>query len=126
MAKYIDYKLTVDGDREIENGDFVMVEDEFVIQQQVETNIKQSKRDWFLNLDEGIRYFNSETLEDGIFGAKIITAEQEGQIQAAVENTLGIIALNTFELNLTTDTLFVEIEALTEFGEVAQTVTIEI
>ena len=120
MAKYIDYKLTVDGDREIENGDFVMVEDEFVIQQQVETNIKQSKRDWFLNLDEGIRYFNSETLEDGIFGAKIITAEQEGQIQAAVENTLGIIALNTFELNLTTDTLFVEIEALTEFGEVAQ------
>ena len=126
MAKYIDYKLTVDGDREIENGDFVTVEDEFVIQQQVETNIKQSKRDWFLNLDEGIRYFNSETLEDGIFGAKIITAEQEGQIQAAVENTLGIIALNVFELNLTTDTLFVEIEALTEFGEVAQTVTIEI
>lgn len=126
MAKYIDYKLTVDGDREIEDGDFVTVEDEFVIQQQVETNIKQSKRDWFLNLDEGIRYFNSETLEDGIFGAKIITAEQEGQIQAAVENTLGIIALNTFELNLTTDTLFVEIEALTEFGEVAQTVTIEI
>lgn len=126
MATYIDYKLTEDGDREIENGDFVMVEDEVVIQQQVETNIKQSKRDWFLNLDEGIRYFNSETLEDGIFGAKIITAEQEGQIQAAVENTLGIIALNAFELNLTDNTLFVEIEALTEFGEVAQTVTIEI
>jgi len=126
MTTYIDYKLTIDGDREVENGDFVMVYDEDVIKQQVETNIKKSKRDWFLNLDEGIRYFNSETLEDGIFGAKIITPEQEGQIQAAVENTLGIIALNRFELNLTTDTLFVEIEALTEFGEVAQTVTIEI
>ncbi len=124
MATYTDYKLDSDGDRVIESGEFATVDDELVLQQQMETSLKLSKKDWFLNFDEGIQYFDSDTNEDGILGARKITTSQEGQLQAAAENSLGIIILNSFEVDLQTKELIVSIEALTEFGEVEVETTI--
>ena len=124
MATYADYKLTVDGDRAIENGSFVLIYDSDVIKQQIETNLKLSKKDWFLNLDEGIQYFSNATDEGGILGAREITTAQEGPLQAAAENTLGVTALNNFEIDLLTTELIVKVEALTEFGDVTLETTI--
>ena len=121
MPTYIDYKLDADGDRATENGTFVLVEDADVIKQQMETNLKLSKKDWFLNLDEGILYFDND---NGIMGARKITTAQEGQLIAASENTIGVISLNTFELDLQRTELLVTIEALTEFGEIELETTI--
>lgn len=121
MATYTDYKLDANGDRAIENGTFVLVEDKDVIAQQMETNLKLSKKDWFLNFDEGILYFDNEA---GILGSKVITTAQEGQLQAAAENTVGVISLNNFEFDLQRTELIVTIEALTEFGELELEVTV--
>jgi hypothetical protein len=128
MATYTDYKLTSDGDRAIENSAFVIIEDEEVIKQQMETNLKLSKKDWFLNFDEGIQYFdtNDDNIDDGILGARTITTAQEGQLQAAAENTIGVVALNSFEFDLLTTSLVVRIEALTEFGEIELETVIEV
>jgi hypothetical protein len=128
MATYTDYKLTADGDRAIENSAFVLVEDADVIKQQMETNMKLSKKDWFLNFDEGIQYFNTEDTneDDGILGAREITTAHEGQLQAAAENTIGVISLNSFEYDLLTTSLIVRIEALTEFGDVTLETVIEV
>lgn len=123
MATYTDYKLDINGDRAIENGTFVLAEDKDVIAQQIETNMRLSKKDWFLNFDEGIQFFDNGT-ENGILGSKVITTAQEGQLQAAAENTTGVISLNNFELNLSQTELAVTIEALTEFGELELEVTI--
>jgi hypothetical protein len=121
MATYTDYKLDASGDRAIENGSFVIVEDAEVIKQQMETNLKLSKKDWFLNFDEGILFFDNDA---GIMGAKTITTAQEGQLIAASENTLGVISLNKFELDLGQTELVVDIEALTEFGVIELEVTL--
>ncbi len=123
MATYTDYKLDSNGDRAIENGTFVLVENKDVIAQQMETNLKLSKKDWFLNFDEGILYFDNET-ESGILGSKVLTTAQEGQLQAAAENTTGVISLNNFEFDLSRTELTVTIEALTEFGELELEVTV--
>lgn len=125
MATYTDYKLDINGDRVIENSAFVLVEDKDVIKQQMETNMKLSKKDWFLNFDEGIQYFNSENNEDGLLGSREITTAQEGQLQAAAENTIGVVSLNNFEFTLLTTSLIVNIEALTIFGEITLETTIE-
>jgi hypothetical protein len=118
MATYSDYKLDINGDRVIENSSFVLVFDKDVIKQQMETNMKLSKKDWFLNFDEGIQYFDSDNNEDGLLGAREITSAQEGQLQATAENTIGVVSLNNFEVNLLTKSLIVNIEALTIFGEI--------
>ncbi len=120
MATYEDYKLSSTGDRAIENGSFVLVEDAEVIKQQMETNLKLSQKDWFLDFDEGILYFDND---NGILGAKEITTAQEGQLQAAAENTIGVVSLNKFEYDLGQTTLTVSIQAVTQFGEIDLTVT---
>lgn len=124
MTTYTDYELSADGDRVIGSGDFSIVEDEIVIKQQMETSMMLSKKDWFLNFDEGIQYYNSDEQDDGILGARLITTAQEGQLQAAAENSLGVVVLNSFEFDLQTKELIVYIEALTEFGEVSVETTI--
>lgn len=124
MATYTDYKLDVNGDRVIESGAFVFIEDKYVIQQQIETNIRLSKKDWFLNFDEGIQYFSDIDQDNGILGTRILNSAQEGQIQAAVENTVGVIAINKFEIDFRTTELIIYIEALTEFGQVTVNTTI--
>lgn len=124
MTTYTDYKLDSTGDRVIENGQFAVIYDEDVLKQQMEVNLKLSKRDWFLNLDEGVEYFNTDTNETGLFGARTITPYQEGQLQAAAENSLGVVAINTLEFDLGQDELIVYIEALTEFGNITVETTI--
>lgn len=118
MAIYTDYKISVDGDRVIELGEFAIVEDVEVIKQNMISNIKLSKKDWFLNFDEGIEYFSVDEQENGLLGAREITTAQEGQLQAAAENTVGVISLDNFEFDLLTKSLIVRIEALTIFGSV--------
>ncbi len=115
MNTYSAFKLNPDGDRAIENGSFVFVYDQYVIEQQIKTNLQLIKKDWFLNLDEGILYFDNEA---GIIGAKELSTIQGGQIQAAAENTIGVIVLESYDFEILGNELIINIVALTEFGRI--------
>lgn len=115
MEIYSAFKLTKDNDRAIENGAFVLIHDKDVIKQQIKINLKLLKKDWFLNYDEGILYFDNQA---GIIGAKELTTVQGGQIQAAAENTIGVVVLESYDFDIEGTELVVNIVALTEFGKI--------
>lgn len=115
MHTYSAYKLTGDNDRAIENGSFVLIYDQEVIEQQIKVNLQLIKNDWFLNYDEGILYYDNDA---GIFGAKELTTAQGGQLQAAAENTIGVTLLESFDFELDGTELIINMVALTEFGQI--------
>lgn len=123
MATFADFLLTSDGDLDISGNQINMAEDITVIAQQVETNLKLSKKDWFLNFDEGITFFDND---NGLLGAKTVTTFIEAELQTAVLSTNGVSSLNDFEYDLTTDSLDVNIIALTIFGEEDIQATLEL
>ncbi|MCH9712774.1 MAG: hypothetical protein K0U20_09140 [Proteobacteria bacterium] len=123
MATFLDYKLNDDGDYAIENADFVIIQDIDVVKQQVETNLKLSKKDWFLNFDEGITFFDNQ---NGLLGSKSLTTFNEAELQIAILSTDGIDTINDFSYELTNNSLTVNIIANTIFGQVELNTVINI
>jgi hypothetical protein len=114
MAEYLDFQLDNDGDFLIVAGSFPIIEDSIVLKQQVETNLKLAKKDWFLNFDEGMTFFDNK---DGIFGAKEITPTMEAEFQTAVLSINGIESIIDFSYEFTDNSLNVKMTLLTSFGE---------
>ena len=115
MATYRDYKLDSDGDLLIENGSFVIIEDEDVLKQQLETNLLLVKKDWFLNFDEGLNLFGNDS---GILGSTKLTAEDEAQFQIACTKIDGIEQILDFTYSIVDHLLTVDIKTLSVFGEI--------
>jgi hypothetical protein len=125
MARYKSFKLDALGDLETLNGSFIIIEDQDVIKQAVEIALESSKKDWFLNLDDGITYFG----DDGIIGSKRVTQRTDTEFQAAVLNVLdgnAVDQINSYRSNLENNTLTVDLEALTVFGSlrIQQTISL--
>lgn len=114
MATYTDYKLDSNGDYVIENGAFVFVEDREVILQNVETALNLYKKDWFLNFDEGITYYDND---DGLFGTRAVTVRQEAEITNIILNVEGVELLESISFDLQNNELTVNCVYMTIFGQ---------
>lgn len=123
MAIYRDYKLDSVGDLLIENGSFVIIEDQDVLKQQLETNLLLVKKDWFLNFDEGINLFGNDS---GILGSTKLTAEDESQFQIACTKIDGIEQILDFNYTIENNLLTVTIKTLSVFGEIRTAVEIPV
>jgi hypothetical protein len=123
MAKYIDYKFDSNGDIVIENSDFIFVEDSEVLKQQLEINVNLVAGDWFLDLTEGIGYFNKE---DKLLGNTALTVGKETEIRAAVTKVKGVEQIISFDYDIdrASNNLIISIVALSEFGEIPIETTI--
>lgn len=116
MHKYTMYKRDSEtGDRLIENGNYQLVNDIDVVKQLLESNLKLIKKDWFLNFDEGILYLDND---NGLLGASEVDAAIEGQLLATIENTKGVLTVESFEFEIENNALIVNSTALSEFGPV--------
>jgi hypothetical protein len=116
MAKYIDYKLDQNGDIVVKDNAFVFVEDAEVIKQQIETNLMLVAGDWFLDLSEGIGYFDTN---EPVFGASSLAITREAEIKNAITRVQGVSQILEFEAEVTRNSsLDIKVLVLSEFGEV--------
>lgn len=106
-AQFIIFKETPDQDLAIENGDFILLEDEDAVVQQLGTVLRLAKFDWFLDLDEGLRYVDGER---GILGANELNLENEAEIIEKINNVFGVRQLVSLTTSFLTETSF-EIKA---------------
>lgn len=114
-AQFIIFKENATQDLAVETGTFVMLEDEDAVVQQLGTVLRQAKFDWFLDLDEGLRYLDGER---GILGASELSLENEAEIIQKINNVFGVrqlVSLTTafltatsFEIKATVTTIFSE------------------
>jgi len=116
-AQFIIFKEESDQDLAIENGDFVLLEDQDAIVQQVGTVLRQAKFDWFLDLDEGLRYLDADEQERQILGAPNLSLENETEIIEKINGVFGVVSLielnaeflndnTTFNITATVTTIF--------------------
>ena len=123
MATYQTFKETSDQDLAIENGDLVLIEDAECVRQQLETNYRLSRNDWFLDLPEGLNYYDNE---NGIFGSRIISEENRAALIETGGTTIGVRELNSIEFTLEDGTLSIPIILTTEFSTEPENVTVNI
>lgn len=121
MATYQTFKETADQDILIEDGDLVIIEDTECVRQQLETNFRLSKNDWFLDLNEGLNYYDNE---NGIFGARTLSEENKADLIETGATSPGIRELNSIEFNIDDGTLTIPIVLTTEFSEEPEQVTV--
>lgn len=116
-AQFIIYKETPDQNLAIENGDIVLLEDQDAIIQQLGTVLRLAKNDWFLDLDEGLRYLDAEEQERQILGAPNLSLENETEIIEKINGVFGVVSLidlsteflndnTTFSIKATVTTIF--------------------
>lgn len=123
-AQFIIFKETADQDLAVENGTFVMLEDQDAVVQQIGTVLRLAKFDWFLDLDQGLRYVDGER---GILGADNLSLENEAEIIENINNVFGVQQLVSLTTNFLTETSF-EIKAVvtTIFSEQQITTTVTV
>lgn len=102
-AQFIIFKETSDQDLAVENGTFIMLEDEDAVVQQIGTVLRLAKFDWFLDLDEGLRYVDGER---GILGASELSLENEAEIIETINNVFGVRQLVSLTAAFLTATSF--------------------
>ena len=86
-AQFLIWKEDENQDKVIENGSFVLLEDEDAVIQQLGTTLRLAKNDQFTDLDEGLRYVDDER---GILGANDLSLENEAEIIERINNSFGI------------------------------------
>lgn len=87
MATFQTLKETNDQDIAVEGGDLVLIEDKDVIRQQLESNYRLARRDWFLNLDEGLNFYDGD---NGIIGGKGNQEENRADLILTGTDTIGV------------------------------------
>jgi len=127
-AQFIIYKETDDQDLAIENGDFVLLEDQDAIVQQVGTVMRLAKFDWFLDLDEGLRYLDGDNPNRQILGDSSLSLENETEIIEKINGVFGVVALVSFNAGFLDDGVTFQItgDITTIFSNVPITVTITV
>ena len=100
------------GDLDLSGGDLILTENEETIDQHVRANLRSFKGEWFLNLDEGVPYYQdilkknqSPVLIDAI-------------LKEAILNSYGVTELTAFEIKVDTETrkMFLDFEINTVEG----------
>lgn len=127
MATFQTLKETSDQDLAIENGDLVLIQDQDVVIQQIKSNYRHSEGDWFLDLLEGLNYYDNE---NGIIGGSPFGGLSEENRTDLIE--VGVTSVGIRELvNLTPSidsegVLTIPITFITIFAPEEQQTTIEI
>ena len=114
MTTYQTLKEDSDQDLVVENGDLVLITDEDVVRQQLETNYRYSRNNWFLDLNEGLNVVGDD---ESIIGSRVISEENRADIILTGTNTVGIREISDIEFNPQSDgTLEIPIVFITEFA----------
>jgi hypothetical protein len=121
MSTYIDFKLGDDNDLAVEKGDLVEAYDQEVIAGQVKINLQSFKKDWFLNFDQYITYFDND---EGLLGSKSLSALNETEIRVAILAVDGVLNINNLNVVLENSTMKIDVEIETIFGSIEVDATI--
>ncbi len=127
-AQFIVFKEKSDQDLAIESGDFVLLEDQDAIVQQVGTVLRLAKNDWFLDLDEGLRYLDATEQERQILGAPNLSLENETEIIEKINGVFGVVSLIDLNAEFLNDntTFSITGEVTTIFSTIPLTVFVTI
>jgi len=113
MADLATYLLTNTGDLDITGGTFTVVEDANAIKEQLTIRLNEFTNDWFLDLNEGVEYFEE------VFGVREITDTVEDQFKLTILDTQGVTGLLSIDFDLQSDRdLAIEFVASTIFGDI--------
>ncbi len=119
MATLATYLLTNTGDYDTTGGTFTVVEDADAIKEQLTIRLNEFVNDWFLNLNEGIQYFEE------VFGQRTITDTVENEFKLTILETQGVTGLLSIDFDLQLDRLLViNFVVSTIFGDIALSVPI--
>ncbi len=122
MPTYRIFKETDDQDLAIEGGDIAFLEDQDAVVQQIGTALRNSKNDYFLDLDEGLRWVDNER---GILGASDLSPENEAEIIQKTAGVFGVTQLVSFTADFTNPEDFeIKESVLTEFSQTPVEVTL--
>ncbi len=81
-----DLKLDIDGDLDLSNGrDLQLVEDAAAIAQHASIRLRQTKGEWFLDLDAGFDWFGV------VFRKGATDAEIEAEVRRVLVRTPGVV-----------------------------------
>ena len=90
-------------DKILENGDFVLLEDQDAVIQQIGTVLRLAKNDQFTDLEEGLRWVDDER---GILGASDLSLENEAEIIEKITGVFGVRQLQSLTAEFTDETSF--------------------
>lgn len=85
------------GDLELTSGDVSLTTGSDSIDQHIRSNIRAFRGEWFLNLDDGVPYFQE------VFKKNQSPAVVDAIFKEAILKTTGVIELTEFEINYDTD-----------------------
>ena len=112
----IDKKLTTDGDLDFDAGGEknlqILTDEKENIAQRLRIRLRSFKGDWFLDLDDGLPYYND------IFGKNVSLSTIQALLVSKISTTPGIISLLKFEflMDIELRTLDVDFEVKTSGG----------
>ena len=127
-AQFIVFKEDTEQNLAIESGDFVLLEDQDAIIQQVGTVLRLAKNDWFLDLEEGLRYLDAAEQERQILGAPKLSLENETEIIEKITGVFGVVSLINLNSEFLNDNTSFRItgEVTTIFSTVPLTVSVTV
>ncbi len=82
----------ITGDLVLTNNTLTLIDGEVQVQQNVAQRLRSQFGEWFLNLQEGIPYFTSVLVKNPV--------NAEALLKQAIQQTPGMIQLNSFSLTL--------------------------
>ena len=90
--------------------------------------MRLAKNDWFLDLDEGLRYLDGDNPNRQILGASGLNLENETEIIEKINAVFGVVALVSFNAGFLDDGVTFQItgDITTKFSNVPITVTITV
>lgn len=119
----IDILLDADGDISLANGDFVYSTGIDAVVQQVKIALQMIRGEWFLDLDEGIPYFENDyvTEAESLIGNKFDEKRARAAFRDVIVAVPGVVALNQLAISFdgTTRRMSVSFAVKTEFGDSA-------
>lgn len=115
-----DIKLDEDNDIFVENNDIVLITGTEEIRQRLLQNLKSFQGDWFLNLQNGVPYFQEIFRKD--YDVEIISTV----LKNTILNTLGVLELLNFDIEIddVLRTLKLDFDVNTYRGELSISETI--
>lgn len=110
----VDVDNPVEHDLRLENGQFILVDGAEEIAQHIKTRLQFFRGDWFLDLREGIPYFEEVFIKNPNMGLL------RGMFRRVIAETPGVDSVQTLALSLDTPTrsLSLTFKAVLTSGEV--------
>ncbi len=106
-----DIKINLSGDIDISLNNFQLAKDGDYIKQKLEIVLRTFLGEWFLNISDGVPYF------EDIFKKNFNPARIETVIKAEILKVLGVDKITAFDMNLLNRQLEIDFTVSTNYGE---------